>query len=168
MPIFKATNALDKVFEISILLKAFDGLLETVAGLLLFFVHPQQITHFARWITLTELHQNTNEFWVRHFLHSANQFALTGGLFAAIYLLTHGIVKIFLVAAILKEQLWAYKAMIIFLLLFIVYQVYKIIQQPTTWIVLLTIFDIFIVLLTMREDKRQHQLMRAKLLITDK
>jgi len=101
-------------------------------------------------------------------LHSANQFALTGGLFAAIYLLTHGIVKIFLVAAILKEQLWAYKAMIIFLLLFIVYQVYKIIQQPTTWIVLLTIFDIFIVLLTMREDKRQHQLMRAKLLITDK
>lgn len=158
MSLFKATNTLDRVFEVSIILKALDGIIEVLSGIAVFFIKPEQITHFARWLTHSELRENPHSFLALHFLHSAQKFAETGGTFAAIYLLSHGIVKVVLVAAILRGQLWAYKWMIAFLVAFIVYQVIRIFQQPAFWLVALTVFDVFIVYLTVREDRRQHRL----------
>ena len=56
---------------------------------------------------------------------------LTGSavLFGAVYLLTHGLVKVVLVVALLLNKLWAYPAMIAVLLLFIGYQLYRIVLR---------------------------------------
>ena len=53
--------------------------------------------------------------------------------FAALYLLVHGIVKIVLVAALLRNQAWAYPWMIGFLVIFIGYQLYRLALSPTFW-----------------------------------
>jgi uncharacterized membrane protein len=83
---------------------------------------------------------------------------LSGGsqAFAAIYLLLHGVVKVVLVAAVLKDKLWAYPWMIAFLLAFIVYQGYLLVVAPTVGIAALTAFDIFMVWLTYREYGRRR------------
>ena len=52
-------------------------------------------------------------------------------LFGAIYLLTHGAVKVGLVIAILLNKLWAYPCLIIVLLIFIGYQLYRIALEPS-------------------------------------
>lgn len=72
-------------------------------------------------------------------------------LFSAIYLLAHGIVKVVLVGAVLKNKLWAYPWMIVVLLVFIGYQLYQIALQASVGMIALTIFDAFIVALTWRE-----------------
>jgi uncharacterized membrane protein len=77
-------------------------------------------------------------------------------LFGAIYLLTHGLVKVVLVTALLLNKLWAYPWMIVVLLLFIGYQLYRIALQPTAGLIALTVFDVAIVALTWREYARQR------------
>ncbi len=159
MALFKATNKLDKVFEVSIILKALDGLLETIGGLVLLAVDPAKVTHWATKITQHELSSDPHDFVATHILRSAQHFATGGKIFAAVYLLVHGLSKIILVIEILRERLWAYKGMIILLGLFIVYQVYRLLYEPAIWLVVLTIFDGFVIYLTIREEKRQRRIL---------
>ena len=159
MAIFKATNKLDKVFEISIILKAVDGLIETLGGILLIFVSPANVTHWAVSATQNALGRNPHDFVATHILHSAHSFAMGGRVFASVYLLVHGLSKIILVVEILREKLWAYKGMIVLLGLFIIYQVYRMFYEPAIWLVVLTVFDVFIIYLTIREEKRQRKVL---------
>ena len=101
------------------------------------------------------LSEDPNDYIASHLLGYAQ--GLTGGTvtFAALYLLVHGIVKIVLVAALLRNQIWAYPWMIGFLLIFIAYQIYQIALHPTLGLSALTIFDAAIVWLTWREWRRQ-------------
>jgi uncharacterized membrane protein len=79
-------------------------------------------------------------------------------IFGAVYLLVHGAVKIGLVIALLLNRLWAYPCMIIVLLIFIGYQLYRIVLQPSVGLVVLTVFDALIVMLTWREYRRQRRI----------
>jgi uncharacterized membrane protein len=79
-------------------------------------------------------------------------------IFGAVYLLLHGAVKVVLVIALLLNKLWAYPCMIIVLLIFIGYQLYRIAMQPRAGLVALTIFDAVIVTLTWREFRRQRRI----------
>lgn len=54
-------------------------------------------------------------------------------------------VKIVLVAALLRNKNWAYPLMIAFLLAFIVYQIYRMTFAPSIGLVLLTAFDTVVV-----------------------
>ena len=152
---FKARDPLDWVFEIGIILKGLDGVLETIGGLLLLFVSPATINQLVVNLTQHELSEDPHDFIARRLLHYTH--ALTGSAvtFAALYLLAHGIVKIVLVAALLLNQMWAYPWMIGFLLLFIGYQLYLIALSPTGGLTALTIFDALIVWLTWREWRKQ-------------
>jgi uncharacterized membrane protein len=76
-------------------------------------------------------------------------------LFGAVYLLAHGLVKVVLVAALLRNQRWAYPWMIGFLGVFIGYQVYRLRLQPSVGLAALTVFDAVIAWLTYREYRRQ-------------
>ena len=75
-------------------------------------------------------------------------------LFGAVYLLIHGAVKVVLVVALLLNKLWAYPCLIVVLLVFICYQLYRIALNPTAGLVALTVFDSVIVALTWREYRR--------------
>ncbi|HXQ57128.1 MAG TPA: DUF2127 domain-containing protein, partial [Actinomycetes bacterium] len=71
-----------------------------------------------------------------------------------------GLVKVILVAALLKNQLWAYPWTIVFLGVFILYQVYRLSFQPSVGLVALTVFDAVIAWLTYREYRKQLALTR--------
>ena len=86
-------------------------------------------------------------------------------LFGAIYLLAHGIVKVALVTALLLNKLWAYPWMIMVLILFIGYQLYRIALHPTVGMVALTIFDLVIVVLTGREYGQQRRARNKKAVV---
>lgn len=152
---FRARDPLDWVFEIGIILKGLDGVLETIGGLLLLFVSPATINRLVVNLTQHELSEDPHDFIARHLLHYAHGLTGSAVTFAAVYLLAHGIVKIVLVAALLLNRLWAYPWMIAFLLLFIGYQLYRIAVSPTWGLTALTIFDGLIVWLTWREWRKQ-------------
>jgi uncharacterized membrane protein len=150
--------SLDRTFRITVTLKGLDGALETIGGLVLLFVRPAALNHFARTLTQHELSQDPHDFIARHLLHSAGHLTHGTTLFAAIYLLSHGLAKVVLVVAVFREQLWAYPGMIVLLVAFIVYQLYELSAvRLTIGLSLLTALDAFVVWLTWREYKAKHQ-----------
>jgi uncharacterized membrane protein len=149
-------SALDRTFRISVALKGVDGVLEVIGGIVLLFVSPVTLQAWARTLTAHELAQDPHDFIARHLLHSASQLSRGTTLFGAVYLLTHGIAKIVLVVAVLRGQLWAYPWMIALLGVFIVYQVYRLSYRVTVGLLLLTLFDMFVVVLTVLEYRRKR------------
>lgn len=151
MPWFKPRTLLDKTFEIGIILKGLDGALEVIGGLLLLLVSPQTINNIALSLTRGELSEDPHDFIATHILNTAHGLTGSGLLFGSLYLLSHGIVKVVLVVAVLKNKLWAYPAIIVFLLIFIFYQIYRVVLDQSVGLTALTIFDCVIVWLTWRE-----------------
>lgn len=156
MSIFRPRNWLDRVFAVGIVGKGLDGVLELVGGLLLLFITPGQIQHIAAAWTHAELSEDPHDMIATHLLHTAHGLSGHAVLFGALYLLAHGVVKVVLVAALLLNKLWAYPWMIVVLLLFIAYQIYRIALDPTAGLIALTIFDALIVGLTWREYREQR------------
>lgn len=138
-------------------LKGLDGLLEVIGGLVLLFVRPATINHLARSLTQHELSQDPHDVVARHVLRSAGHLTHGSTLFAAVYLLSHGLAKVVLVVAVLREQLWAYPGMIVLLGVFIAYQLYRLIAvRLTIGLTLLTVFDAFVIWLTWREYRARR------------
>jgi len=144
--------ALDKTFKIGLVLKGLDGILEVVGGILLVFLSPPAIEHLARTLTAHELSQDPHDLIARYILHTASHLTSSTTLFGAVYLLSHGIAKIVLVALVLRDKLWAYPWLIALLLAFIGYQLYRITAVHfSAGLTALTIFDAVLVWLTWRE-----------------
>jgi uncharacterized membrane protein len=155
---FKPKDLLDRTFEIGIILKGLDGLFETIGGLLLLFVSPDQINHLVRTLTQHELTEDPHDWVASHLLHYSQSLTTGTVTFAAIYLLAHGLVKVVLVGALLRNKLWAYPWLIATLIAFIVYQTYQMIVKFSGGLLALTIFDIAITLLTWREWRKQREI----------
>lgn len=141
---------LDRTFDITLILKGLDGLVEAIGGALLLVVSPTALNNLVVRLTRAELSQDPKDFVARHLLRLTADLHHTQT-FGAIYLLSHGIVKIVLVAALLRQQRWAYPVMIAFLIAFIAYQCYRLLYGLSIALLLLTVFDVFVVWLTWRE-----------------
>ncbi len=154
-------NLLDRTFQISLTLKGLDGVLELIGGVLLLLVSPAQLGSVARFLTQHEFSEDPNDLIANALVHYSGTLTASVSLFGAVYLLLHGLVKVVLVWAVLKDRFWAYPWMIAFLLVFIAYQGYQLVVGFTIGLLLLTAFDIFIVWLTLHEY-RAHQARNAQ------
>ena len=152
-------HRIHEIFQLSVLLKGAHALLECIAGLALAFASTSSIVNAMAWLTQDELIEDPNDFVAINLLHMAQDFSVTTKNFYVFYLLSHGIVKLFLVVALLKNKFWAYPASLIVLALFIAYQVYRFSYTHSIGLVLLTIFDLFVMFLIWHE----YQLIRRHL-----
>ncbi len=153
---FRPSGVLDWTFEIALVFKAIDGVLEVIGGMVLLLVSKQTLEGWVHAITQHELSQDPHDFLFTHLVAGAHNLSGSGATFAGLYLLSHGIVKVVLVGAVLRDQLWAYPWMIGFLLVFIAYQVYRFVLHATWGLAALTVFDALIVWLTWREYGKQR------------
>ena len=153
---FRPKDLLDRTFEVGIILKGLNGLLELVGGLLLFVVTPATIDHLVATVTQFELSDDPHDFIAVHLLRLAHGLTGSAVLFAALYLLLHGVVKVVLVVAVLRTKLWAYPWMIALLGAFIVYQLYRLSYRFSIGLALLTVCDVFVVVLTVIEYRRRR------------
>jgi uncharacterized membrane protein len=152
---------LDRIFQVSLTLKGLDGVLELIGGVLLLIVTPQQIGLLGRILTQHELAEDPDDVIANAVLRFTSNLDISTSLFGAVYLLLHGLVKVVLVWAVLRDNLWAYPWMIAFLIVFIAYQSYQMIVSFSWGLLLLTLFDAFVVWLTWREYGI-HRARRAK------
>jgi len=158
-PWFHPQTLLDKTYEIGIIIKGIDGVLELVGGLLILLLSPATINSLTRFLTENELAKDPHDFVSTHILHYGNELATGHTGFAALFLLTHGIVKVALVTALLLQRFWAYPWALVALTLFLVYQLYLMVVQPTYAMAFLTVLDAAIIWLVWREwqkVKRDH------------
>ena len=153
----KRPTFLDRTFTVTLILKGIDGVLELIGGFLLLFVSGHTLADWVRQLTQHELSEDPHDLVAGTLMHWTHGLSNSASLFGAIYLLLHGAIKVVLVWAVLKDQLWAYPWMIAFLLAFIVYQSYRMLVHFTWGMLLLTVFDILIVALTVHEYGVQRE-----------
>ncbi len=133
----------------SVILKGLSALLESVGGILLLFTGA--VSSIISFLIKKELIEDPSDFlanYIQRLIPSTHS-----ELFGAFYLLSHGIIKVFLVIGLLRNKAWAYPATIIFIALLIIYQIYKFIYTHSPFLFLLTLFDTALVLLTWHEYK---------------
>ncbi|HEX9445137.1 MAG TPA: DUF2127 domain-containing protein [Candidatus Binatia bacterium] len=147
-----------RLFTAGVFIKGVDGVLETAGGILFMFVDPAALNRLVVAFTAHELSEDPDDWLARTLRLAAHQVTADSRLFASLYLLAHGIVKIFLTAGLLGGKLWAYPAALWFLGIFILYQLYRFSHTYSAALLALSIFDIFIaglVWLEYRGRKRQ-------------
>ena len=147
-------KAIHALFDIGLIGKAVDGLLEIIGALLLFFVSPKQINWMLRAVTQHELSKDPHDVLANLLLHSVQHVSTATWSFAAVFLLWHGAVKVGLVSALLLKKWWAYPLAIAAFGLFLVYQVYRYLHTHSVWLLVLSILDLFLIVVTWLEYKR--------------
>ncbi len=140
-------------FLISLGFKGAHAVLETIGGTLLFFVSTGFIYSLVQMLTLVEITEDPNDFIANYLLRSAQAFTVDTKTFVALYLLAHGVVKLFLVFALLKNKLWAYPLSLLVFGLFIAYQLYRFAYTHSPFLILLTLFDLVVMWLIWHEYK---------------
>jgi len=126
---------------------------------LLLMVNQARLDKLVELFTQHELAEDKGDLLANLILKASLNFSVSAQYFGFIYLLSHGVVKVFLVAMLLRKKLWAYPLTEAFLVLFIVYQVYRFTYSHSMWLVALTIFDIAIIFLTWLEYERIKEIL---------
>jgi uncharacterized membrane protein len=138
-------------FVISICIKILTGLVETVSGFLLLWMSPAALTLVLNRFSRGEQLEDPQDF----FLIYAHQYLqhLTSGtkVFAGLYILSHGLINLVLVAGLIKEKTWAYLVAIGVLISFMTYQIFRVAMNHSLPLAVLTIFDAFFVVIIWHE-----------------
>ncbi len=132
-------------FRVGIALKGLNAALEIVGGVALAAVSPAFILRTVALLTQAELAENPHDFVANYFLQASSHLSLSAQRFAAVYLLSHGVIKIGLVWALLRHKLWAYPLSIIVFGAFIVYQVYRFTFTHAPGLIALSLFDLVVI-----------------------
>ncbi len=140
-----------KTFRIGILLKGIDGALEIIGGALLLWISPALINSIVVALTQHELSADPHDLFANFLVHAAQNFSVSSQIFAAAYLLSHGVVKEWLVVDLWKEKIRAYPVAIIFFALFAAYQIYRYFFSHSVFLLLLTALDAAVIILTWNE-----------------
>jgi len=142
---------LHRLFQFGLLLKAAHSALEIAGGIVLAVVSQEAILRLARQITQDVLFDDPRDWIANMLLRSAQHLSLDQKTAASMFLLSHGVVKLFLIIAVLRNKAWAYPAFMIALSMLIAYQTYRLSVVFSIGLFALTILDAIVLMLTWHE-----------------
>ena len=123
-------------------------------------VIPQpKLNALAIFLTAPELAEDPTDRIATFLRHMVRELGADTKLFASAYLIVHDVIKIFLVAGLLRRRLWSYLVSLWFLTGFIAYQAYRFFFTHSLWMIALTVVDLIVAFLIWREyQARKHGL----------
>ena len=139
-----------ELFKWSLILKGLISVGEVFAGIILFFIPAPYVISFVQMLG-TKLAGYADNAITLHVVKELAAFSAGSALFVSLYLLSRGLIKCFLIGALLRNILWAYPASLIVLALFLVYQAYEIATKGSIFVVAISIFDLIVMYLIWRE-----------------
>jgi uncharacterized membrane protein len=146
-------------FEISLLLKGLFALGQIIGGIVAFFATKEFLLKTVSVLTQEELAEDPRDLVANFLLHSAQNLSIGTQLFVALYLLSHGSIKLWLIIGLLRQKLWYYPTAILVFGLFIVYQLYRFGFTHSAWLLLITLVDVIVIALTWHEYKYLRRLL---------
>ena len=138
-------------FLIGTIAKGIDGILEMIGGVFVLFINPVLLSKGIRVIFAHELSEDPRDKLANYLLKAAGDFSLSAQIFSSIYLISHGLIKVILIVALLKRKLWAYPSAIAVFWLFILYQIYRYTLTHSILLIFLSILDAFVIVFTWLE-----------------
>jgi uncharacterized membrane protein len=139
------------VFEVSLFLKGAFAIAEVLAGIGVYFVTQQFLFRLVERVTREELLEDRRDWIANYLFQSAQHFSVSTRNFTAVYLLSHGVVKLWLIVGLLRGKLRYYPIAIAVFGLFILYQLYRFNLTHSVWLLLITAVDMVVIGLTWHE-----------------
>jgi uncharacterized membrane protein len=97
-----------RMFELALLLKGLNGLVELVGGMLALFVPLRTVNQVVLWLTASEIEDDPNDWLAHTLIDAAEKLSMGTKLYASFYLMAHGAIKVFLVYFLWREKPWAF------------------------------------------------------------
>ena len=144
----------DRLLRAALFLKGLDGAVELLAGLALLAVGPGGLDALTRRVVAHHLLGSPHGALAERF--AAGEVALGGGdrAFAVAYLTLHGLVKLGLVVALLREVLPAYPVAVAVLAVFCAYEVYRAVDRGAWSMWAAAALDLVVAVLVLRDYRR--------------
>lgn len=138
-------------FEVSLFLKGAFAVAEIVTGIGVYFVTQQFVFKLVEHITREELLEDPRDLIANYLFQSAQHFSVNTRNFTVIYLLSHGVIKLWLIIGLKRAKLSYYPVAIAIFGLFIVYQLYRFSITHSLWLLFITAVDVLVIGLTWHE-----------------
>lgn len=150
----KREHRIYEVFVGAVVIKGLNAILEIVLGALLLYTNV--VEDIVVVLVQKELIEDPDSF-VATYIQSLLSTTPQVQSFGALYLLSHGVVKVFLMVGLLRNKLWAYPSTIAVLALFITYQMVRYLNTHSILLIFLSVFDALVIWLVWHEYKRLQQ-----------
>lgn len=153
---------LNVFFYSSLIIKGFDGTIETIAGLWVWKHGIGGLKYLALAITQQELLEDPKDFIANWIIMAANNLSINTQLLIVYFLLSHGIIKLVLTVLLYKKQKWAYPLAIALFGLAATTQTIRLVASYSTILTIITIIDILVILtiwskyLTLNREKNAN------------
>jgi len=134
------------LFKTGIWLKGINGALELIGGILLATLPSSVFTRTILFLTQHDVGDGTKD-WVYRELSQAVSTLAGHSAFSVFYLLSHGVVKVSLAAALLRGLKWAYPAALGVFGLLAGYEVCRFVAHPGVMMGLIIAVDIAVIIL---------------------
>lgn len=151
MTTVRKERAFHDSFLIGIWFKAAVGALQLIAGIAVLAVSQVALAAWvARWTTpeLTEEPHSHIAIWLNSGVSDLGAGSRT---FVTIYLISHGVIKLALIWAMLRRKMWAYPLSMWVIGSFIAYQLYRFASTHSMSLVVLSVLDAVVVYLIWHE-----------------
>ncbi|WP_078601730.1 DUF2127 domain-containing protein [Thioclava sp. DLFJ4-1] len=144
------------LFEVSLIIKAIFEIAETLSGLALLGLPKNALFDAAHWLTARELREDPNDRIANAFLNAAHHFSIQTQDFYGFYFTSHGLLKLVVVLLLIRGLIWAYPMAIVMMTGFVAYQMYLYSLNHGAGMLALTVLDLVVIALTLREWYVRH------------
>jgi len=145
------------LFQATLFLKGLIALGEVVAGFLFAFASYATLRGWAYAFTGDELMERPSDLFWHYLLAAFHGITATPREVWAFIFLSHGIVKLALIAGLLKGKLWTYPWSAVIFTGFIAYQIWQMLATFSLALLLITILDAVVVALILHEYRWQRR-----------
>ena len=141
----------EQLFKVALLIKGIDGAAELVGAVALLLISGDLVNRLIADVLARDLLGRPDGSLARHFVSGTAEFASGDRTFAIVYLALHGVVKLLLVAALLRKWVPMYPVAVVVLGLFVIYEVYRAVTTGSVLLPFLAALDVAIIVLVIRE-----------------
>jgi uncharacterized membrane protein len=145
-----------RAFQITLAIKAADAILELLVSVLLAVVDTRALSNAVVRLVAKELVHHPQDRLANWIAHWAEGFSIDAKTFAVLYLASHGVIKLGLVVGLWRNQAWAYPVSLVAFAAFIVYQIHRFTFTHSPFLIVLTVFDLVVMVLVWHEWRRRR------------
>ena len=139
------------LFDIVVVLKGLNGIVECVVGTALLFIKPGVVMQWVQWLTQSELLQDPHDLLATSLERWANNFGHDAQIFAGFYLLAHGVVKFALAVLLFKERPWVFPLALFLFTALVAFALHHIVQHWSWALAAFIAFDLFTIAVIAKE-----------------
>ena|SRR5437762_4676117 len=143
-------QAVHWLFDVAVAIKAFNGVLEIAGGSFL-VLKPGWIDSTVETLAASLLIQHPANWFAQTIERWSDGLTVDTERFASIYLIAHGIAKLFIAWGLIREKLWAFPTALVVFGLLILYQMYRVAYTHSLTLTLLIAIDVVVCYLIWRE-----------------